>query len=131
MIAVDDLRLIALARLEDAKALFAASRIDGAAYVCGYAVEIALKARICITLGWQGFPDTRREFESYTTFRTHNLDVLLSLTGREIDVKENYLGAWSAVAEWNPEARYKAVGEASAEDIEVMIAATEKLMTIL
>ena len=49
MISIADLRAIAVARLDDAKALSANGRADGAAYVCGYAIELALKARICAT----------------------------------------------------------------------------------
>jgi hypothetical protein len=81
MIARGELRRIARARLGDAEALFAAHRYDGAMYLCRYAVELALKARICRTLHWDGFPSTAGEFASYQSFRTHNLDVLLNLAG--------------------------------------------------
>ena len=47
MILVAELDGLAAARLEDAKVLLASGRYDGAVYMCGYAVEIALKARIC------------------------------------------------------------------------------------
>lgn len=57
MISAVDLRVIAGARLEDAKVLAANGRSDGAAYVCGYAIELALKARIADTLNWKGFPE--------------------------------------------------------------------------
>jgi HEPN domain-containing protein len=50
VIAVADLRRLAKARLQDAEALFQTRRFDGAVYVVGYSVEIALKARICKTL---------------------------------------------------------------------------------
>jgi HEPN domain-containing protein len=60
VIRVDELDSIARARIEDAKALLAAGRFDGATYLCGYAVEVALKARICRALGWAEFPRHRR-----------------------------------------------------------------------
>ncbi|MCB0065385.1 MAG: HEPN domain-containing protein [Caldilineaceae bacterium] len=69
------------ARLEDAEVLLAANRYDGAMYLCGYAVELALKARICRTLKWAGYPSTRKEFEGYQSLRTHDLKVLLHLSG--------------------------------------------------
>jgi len=47
-----DLQKIARARLRDADVLYRAQRYDGAIYLCGYAVEIALKARICKALAW-------------------------------------------------------------------------------
>jgi hypothetical protein len=78
---IADLRALSAARLEDAQALFDAGRYDASACLCGYALELALKARICETLNWQWFPETRREFEGYRSFRTHDLDVLLYLSG--------------------------------------------------
>jgi hypothetical protein len=68
-----DLRAIARARLRDAQALLAAKRFDAASYLCGYAVEIALKARICKTLGWDGFPQTAKEFRGFQSVKTHDL----------------------------------------------------------
>lgn len=47
-----ELRRLAYARLADSRALYAAGRYDAALYLCGYAVELALKARICRTLRW-------------------------------------------------------------------------------
>lgn len=64
MIKVADLQKLARARLKDAKSLLSAKRFDGAIYIGGYVVEIALKARICRTLKWSEFPETRKEFES-------------------------------------------------------------------
>ena len=79
MIPVTEFDKIARARLDDAKTLFAAARFDGATYLCGYAVEVALKARICRTLNWPEFPSTGSEFQAYRSFQTHELDVLLRL----------------------------------------------------
>ena len=97
----DELSRIARARLDDADALVSAGRLDGAVYVCGYAVEMALKAKICKTLRWEGYPETRNEFQAYQSFRTHDLDVLLRLSGVEEDVKESLPFEWSVVAQWN------------------------------
>lgn len=57
-----ELRTLARARLKDADVLFAATRYDAATYLCGYAIELALKARICQTLRWTHFPETNKEF---------------------------------------------------------------------
>jgi hypothetical protein len=83
MLTPADLRAIAHSRLQDAHILFANARYDGAGYVCGYAVELILKAGICDTLNWPGYPASRNEFTNLLSFKTHNLDVLLSLSGRE------------------------------------------------
>ena len=68
MIAVEELDRIARARLDDAKSLLASGRFDCATYVCGYAVEVALKARICRTLNWSEFPATGGEFALIRAF---------------------------------------------------------------
>ena len=131
VISIVDLRAIAEARLEDARVLLAKGRIDAAAYICGYAIELSLKARICATLNWKGFPDQRKEFEHFASFKTHKLDVLLALCGQEQRVKDEYLWEWSEVETWDPESRYKAVGLAEVAAIERMIIAVETLLKVL
>lgn len=116
MIARTDLRKIARARLKDAKVLLESRRYDGAVYLVGYAVEIALKARICRTLKWPGYPFTGKEFRNYQSFRTHDLDSLLSLSGVEAKIKRLFLTQWSVVARWEPSVRYKPVGTASEQE---------------
>ena len=73
---------LANARLRDSEVLLNARRYDGAAYLCGYAVELRLKWRICKTLKWAGFPETSGEFEKCKSFRIHDLVQLLEFTGR-------------------------------------------------
>jgi len=126
-----ELKKIAQARIEDGEILLNSHRYDGSIYLCGYAVEIALKERICRTLGWSGYPSTRREFASYQSFRTHNLDVLLSLSGSEQKIKTNFLAEWSVVAEWDPEIRYKPIGSANKQEAELMIESSRKLLGVL
>ena len=81
MIARNELRKIARTRLKEAEVLYQNKKYDGAIYLCGYAIEAVLKARICRTLKWTGFPQSRSEFQSYQSFRTHDLDILLNLSG--------------------------------------------------
>ncbi len=131
MISVAELDRIAQARLGDAKALLAAGRHDGATYLCGYAVEVALKARICRTLNWPEFPSTGSEFQTYRSFHTHELDVLLRLSGQEARVKQQHFTDWNTVAMWKPESRYNVVGTAQKSDAEAMIRAAEQLLKVL
>lgn len=131
MISVTELDNIANARLEDAKALFAVGRFDGATYLCGYAVEVALKARICRVLNWPEFPSTGGEFQAYRSFQTHELDVLLRLSGQEARIKQNYFGLWNAVAIWKAESRYNVIGTARQPDATAMIQAAEQLLNFL
>jgi hypothetical protein len=131
MIHVDELDSIARARLDDARALLAAGRFDGATYLCGYAIELALKARICRTLNWSGFPSTGGEFQAYRSFQTHELDVLLHLSGQEARLSQNHLGIWSSVAAWKVESRYNLIGTAQQTDTIAMIQAAEELLGVL
>jgi len=126
-----DLRNIASERLKDAEALLAAARYDGAMYLGGYVVELALKGRVCDTLDWKGFPQTVGEFQNYKSFKTHNLDVLLSLSGLENKIKSQYLAEWSAVAAWDPEARYNPIGSATKGDAELLVEAAKTLLGAL
>lgn len=131
MIDHTELRKIAQERLRDAEALLAAGRYDGAIYLGGYVVELSLKSRICRILKWKGFPQTRSEFQNLQSFKTHDLDVLLSLAGAEDQIKTGYLAEWSAVAAWDPEARYNPIGIASKTDAELLIESARKLLGAL
>ncbi len=131
MLTIAELRSIAQARQEDAHVLLASHRHDGAIYLSGYAVEMALKARICETLHWAGYPSTSSEFRDYQTFRTHNLDVLLRLSGVENEILTDDLAEWSAVVDWDPEIRYNPVGGGSEAAARSMIDATTLLLARL
>src|SRR5882724_1634235 len=102
MLSTDDLTSIARTRLKDARALLSKRRFDGATYLCGYAIEAALKARIVKTLKWGGFPETGTEFKEYTSLKMHKLDVLLHLSGWEAKIRARFVADWSNVEEWNP-----------------------------
>ena len=56
MIPIRELKKLVSARLKDAEVLYKGKRYDGAVYLCGYAVELILKAKICKTLRWPEFP---------------------------------------------------------------------------
>lgn len=131
MIPVGELDRIAQARLDDSKALLVAGRYDGASYLCGYAVEVALKARICRVLNWPEFPGTRGDFEGYRSFQTHELDVLLHLSGQEQRIKQQNFRDWNAVSLWNPESRYNVVGTSQRADTEAMIQGAQALLSAL
>ena len=131
MISNSDLIDIARERLIDAETLLNAQRFDGAVYLCGYSLEIALKHKICQTLNWNGFPSTTKEFEKYKSLKTHDLDVLLSFTGNETNLKATYLAEWSAVSLWSPEARYNPIGAINSADATFMINSTKTLINIL
>lgn len=131
MILVPDLRALARARLKDAEVLLQSGRHDASYYVCGYAVEIALKARICRTMKWPGFPASRKEFERLVSFKTHDLEALLHLSGSEAKVVAKVAKEWSIVRRWDPEVRYRSVGTTTAQDASEMVTATNAVMAAL
>lgn len=131
MIRRQSLRRLARERLRDAEALLAHGRYGAAFYMGGYVVELALKARICRTLGWPEFPEKRAEFQALTTFRTHDLGVLLHLSGRESIVKARYLAAWNVVSKWDAESRYRLCGRASKPDAASLVSSARALMAAI
>lgn len=119
-----EIEKIVEARLKDAEVLLKASRFDGSVYLCGYAIELGLKERICETLKWNEYPTSSK----YSTFKTHDLDVLLHLSGIEDTVKLNYMTEWSIVAQWNPEARYETIGKVKEADAKDMLESAKELI---
>ena len=131
MIALTDLRKTAREHLRLAWILHKNRAYDGAFYHCGYAVEIALKARICRTLRWPGFPSTAREFQNFKSLQTHNLETLLTLSGVESRITLVLNTEWSQVTKWNPEQRYDPVGTQTITNSGDMIAASRKILGAL
>lgn len=131
MIKKTELRKIARERLKDAETLLKAKRYNSALYLGGYVVELALKCRICKALRWEGYPQSRSEFQSFQSFKTHDLDVLLSLSSAADKIKTKYLAEWSAVAVWDSEARYNPIGSVSKSDADILVEAARKLLSVL
>lgn len=96
--------------------------------MCGYAVELALKARICRTLNWSGFPETGAEFKGLNCLKVHDLELLLRLTGRESSIKANHFSEWSAILKWNPEFRYQPVGSVTPAGADLMVKSAASLV---
>ena len=128
MISAKDLTKLAKGRLQDAEVLYRGDRYDGAVYLCGYAVELALKARICKTLKWSEFPDDNSKYRS---LRTHDLHVLLHLSGIEAEVAAQFKAEWSIVMEWNAVLRYRKLGTATDVEAGEMIGAAKNLLKVL
>jgi hypothetical protein len=131
MISRQDLRKISRAKLKDAEALFAERRYDAAVYLCGYAIECSLKARIVTTLKWKGFPETGKEFEMFRSFKTHHLETLLALSGQQDRIYTEYLSDWTVVNKWNPENRYLPAGSFRRRFALDMIHSSSRLITAI
>ena len=103
-----ELRQLARIKLREAEQLYDAGYYDGCAYLCGYVVELALKARICRILGVAEYPEP-------SFFKTHKFDTLQLLAGLEErlvagKVSPQLLNNWSLVIQWSPELRYSPPG---------------------
>ncbi|MGC1371822.1 MAG: HEPN domain-containing protein [Candidatus Sulfotelmatobacter sp.] len=117
-----DLQELSRVRLREAEALYKARLYDGCVYLAGYAIELALKARICRLLRKQKYPSSGDVGRS---FRVHGLEQLKLLAGlsAEIDVNKNkqLFDNWSKTVEWNPEQRYNEPGKYNAATAKVIL----------
>jgi len=105
------LRELALLRLQEAEALFQTGLYDGCAYLCGYVIELALKARICATLGVNVYPEKGSRLRD--AMKSHVLDDLGLLAGMGHDLtpaRPDLIANWSFLIEWKPEWRYNQKG---------------------
>jgi HEPN domain-containing protein len=103
-----DLQKMAEERVADAAALLDAGRYQAAYYICGYAVECALKACIARKVREFDFPDRKVVNDSYV----HNLTKLLTVSGIE-ELYDEEAGRnsafalnWSIVKDWSEVSRY-------------------------
>lgn len=109
----EELQQLANLRLREAKVLFDKEFYEGARYLSGYVVELALKARICTLLKLDKYPDNGGISQS---FKTHKLDDLLKLAGLEKQLKEvennrNLSINWSTMSKWNESLRYSGIDD--------------------
>lgn len=116
----EQLQQLARLRLREAEALYQAGLYDGCVYLAGYAVELALKARICRLLGLKNYP-----LEPAQAFKIHDLEQLTILAGlsTQIDATKNLdlFNNWSHAIKWNPEQRYEASGKYDAVTAKLLL----------
>ncbi len=126
MIRYENLKLISETRLKEAKVLYQNGLYDGAAYICGYVLETALKARICKNLNIGEYPDDGKD---KTIFSSHDFDRLLLLSGLQGKItltarNKKRFANWSLLTSWKPERRY-AVGVYKKSNVEDLFEALE------
>lgn len=105
------LQELALLRLEEAETLYASGLYDGCAYLCGYVVELALKARLCAALGVTDYPEKGSRLRE--ALKSHILEDLGLLAGMAHELTSSrpvLLANSSLVNEWRPEWRYEPKG---------------------
>ncbi len=124
MISKKDLKSLSEKNKKDADILFKYKRYSACMYLIGYSIELKLKHKICKILKLDnGYPENVIEFDAYNVvkmkdsfskisvksikdLKTHNLEKLLKISGKEVDVKTKALKEWTLVNSWNPEMRY-------------------------
>jgi HEPN domain-containing protein len=101
-----ELQQLSCLRLDEAETLYNAGRYDGCAYLCGYVVELALKAAICATLGVVDYPEKGSRLRE--SLKTHDFDDLKLFAGMEqaFTVSPALLANWSVASKWKPGRRY-------------------------
>ena len=104
-----DFQELAELHLQHAKALIDARLYSGAYYMCGYAIECALKACIARRTNQFDFPDKRLANSAWT----HDLVELAKVSGLKPDFDaakqgDHLLGDnWQAVDGWSETSRYE------------------------
>jgi hypothetical protein len=119
----NDLRRLAWVRLKEARILLRSECWDGAYYLCGYAVECALKACIAKRTLRHEFPDKEIVTQSYS----HNLTTLMATAGLDLGRKlasaPPFAVNWAAVKDWTEKSRYQANSRKKAQDLYRVVAA--------
>jgi HEPN domain-containing protein len=105
-----DLQQMAEERVADAAALLEAERYQAAYYLCGYAIECALKACIARKTREFDFPDRKLANDSHV----HDLEKLLNVAGLaqlhrdEVQRNDSFAAYWVIVQDWSEASRYNA-----------------------
>lgn len=112
-------------RLVEAKLLLDLGKWDGAYYLAGYAVELALKSCVIKTLmGTDAFPDKEFSKNCYT----HAVEKLVGLAKLDgsrktaTDLDPDLLTNWALARDWSEEKRYHRIDKAEAEALYIAIA---------
>jgi len=125
------LKRIAKTRLGDATVLLNNHRLDGASYLCGYAVEVALKLRICELRNWEGQPEDDSEDPGWRALMTHNLDNLLQLANVQREVLPKCYSDWQILRQWHPATRYDPIGSVSRGQAAGFIQAADRILKVI
>lgn len=120
-----EFQLLADVRLEEAKTSLDSGQWDGAYYLTGYAVELALKACIIkMLMITDAFPD--KDFSKHCY--THAIEKLVSLAKLEAartsatDVDPALLTNWTLARDWTEEKRYHRISEREARTLYTAVA---------
>jgi HEPN domain-containing protein len=121
-------------RMEDARALFEASRWRGAMYMAGYSVECLLKTKLMLIYGCRNLHELEEELQHrgainhHTTVFTHHLELLLRLAQGFERLRQNRIlwPQFNIVNRWIPGWRYTA-NLSNCEDAEDFLDAVDNM----
>jgi len=122
----NELKKMATTRLAESKALINSGLFDGACYLAGYVVELALKARICKLLDIDLYPDKGKISSAYKIHDLADLIILAGLENKFKTAKHNNVNLdinWSVIASWSEQYRYSSIGTNPKERAEEIIEA--------
>jgi len=63
--------------------------------------------------------------------KTHDLEILLRLSGVEGRIKTKHLAEWSVILDWDPEKRYHPTGQFNEQQARDIVTAATKLLSVL
>jgi hypothetical protein len=132
VIPLKDLQAKCHSHLRDAEVLLQADRAETSIYMSCFAVELALKVRICRALNWDSFPLDGNDFEGLSSLKTHKMEYLVRFTGLDPGLSRELLVPWSAVKEtWDPEMRYEPEGKRTVRDAERILGHAKRVVEFL
>jgi hypothetical protein len=116
-----ELRQLSAERIEDARALLAASRWSGAYYLTGYSLECALKSCVLAYIVRTGiiFEDKKYAGKCWT----HDIEDLVRQAGLAVERnkaagRNSNLGRnWLIAKDWSESSRYRTSSKLQAEDL--------------
>ncbi|HEY7064102.1 MAG TPA: HEPN domain-containing protein [Chloroflexota bacterium] len=120
-----DFQALAQVRLREAQALLANGLPDGAYYLCGYAVECALKACIAKKTLRHDFPPDPRTLQSIYTHELSRLIDPARLTdtlAAQQQADRIFARNWTTVRSWSEQSRYSRHTTGEAQDLYTAIA---------
>ncbi|RPI17576.1 MAG: HEPN domain-containing protein [Ignavibacteriae bacterium] len=125
-----DLQKISKIRLKEARELLHTGNYNGAYYLCGYAIECALKSCIAKKTNKYDFPDKKLANKSFT----HELRTLMDIAGLSVQFENekstnvNFSAKWLVVKDWNEDSRYEFHDKNKAENMYNAIASRNGIL---
>lgn len=115
----NDFKKLSRIRVVEAKTLLDVGQYSGAYYLCGYAIECAIKACIAKQTGKHDFPDKQKANDSWV----HDLYKLVTVAGLQASLEQEIQGDaqfeanWKTVKGWSERSRYDVSPRSIAEDL--------------